>query len=444
MIVTGGPLAGLVELVRQVRRLGATKVLALGNEGRGSGPVPGPEEAESLVLDVPPVTSVVEGIRASQKLLANLPVHARRILDDFDPAAEALVVASFLNEVPDVAGRPALAYRRPEWMALEDKTTADDLWERCGLVHAPSEAVAAERGALLAASRRLDEGSGTVWAADATQGYNGGAEGLRWVRGNDVDEAVAFMAARAERVRVMPFLEGIPCSIHGIVFPDFVAALRPLEMVTLRPDVGSAFFYAGVASYWDPSPPDREEMRAAARSVGTVLRRKVGFLGPFTIDGVMTTEGFRPTELNPRCGAGLGALSRGLGDLPIQILIAAISGGTDLDYRPAELEALWVDRADAHPGGGTWCAVPGRVPEIVGRPVVGDERGYRWPDEDDAADGWVIAGSSTLGAFLRLTLNASRMPTGASVAPHAVAFYRFADEVLGTAIGPLQPAQAVR
>jgi hypothetical protein len=243
-------------------------------------------------------------------------------------------VATFLNELSEVGGRRCLAYRRPEWVALEDKTVVDALWDRCRVARASSEIVPADGAALVAAARRLDRGCGTVWAADARHGYSGGAEGLRWVRGDDVAGAVGFMSARAGRVRVMPFLEGIPCSIHGIVFAEYVAALRPLEMVTLRSESESGFFYAGVASYWDPPPEDREAMRSLARRVGAALRREIGFRGPFTIDGVLTAEGFLPTELNPRCGAGLQALSSGLSDLPLQTLIAAISAGIDLDYRP--------------------------------------------------------------------------------------------------------------
>jgi hypothetical protein len=444
IVVTGAPLAGLVPLVREVRLLGATRVFALGSEGRGSGPIPAREEAESLVLDLPPARTMVEGIHAGQAVLADLPAHARAAVDRFDPTGEALVVAHFLNEAAEVAGRPCLAYRHREWVALEDKTTVDELWDRCGVTRAPAEVVPAEGHALIAAARRLDQGSGTVWAADARGGYNGGAEGLRWVRGDHIDESVDFMVARAEQVRVMPFLEGIPCSVHGIVFADYVAALRPLEMITLQPQTGSGLFYAGVASFWDPSPSDRENMRAVARTVGAALRHEVGFRGPFTVDGVMSIEGFLPTELNPRSGAGLHVLTRALSDLPVQTLLGAISAGVDLDYRSAALESLLIGRADNHRGGGTWRAMAGHVPAILRRSVVQDQGGYRWGDESDTADGWVTAGPSALGAYLRLDLNPSRTPNGTSVAPRAAAFYRFADLNLGTAIGPLQTAKTVR
>ena len=50
----------------------------------------------------------------------------------------------------------------------------------------------------------------------------------------------------------MPFLEGIPCSIHGVVFPDGVATFRPVEMVTLRRPGSNRLHYAGAATFWDP------------------------------------------------------------------------------------------------------------------------------------------------------------------------------------------------
>ena len=66
-------------------------------------------------------------------------------------------------------------------------------------------------------------------------------------------EGLSMMATmhQSNRVRVMPFLEGVPCSVHGIVLPDGTAALRPVELVTLRR--GTDLVYAGCATFWDPS-----------------------------------------------------------------------------------------------------------------------------------------------------------------------------------------------
>jgi hypothetical protein len=53
-------------------------------------------------------------------------------------------------------------------------------------------------------------------------------------------------------------------------------------------------------------------------------------------------------------------------------------------------------------------------------------------------------GPSGVGGFVRLALDPQRVPVGRSVAPLAVAAFALADERLGTGIGPLAPARAVR
>jgi hypothetical protein len=234
VILAGAPVAAWTPTVRTVRRLGAEAVFVLGTEGTGTGELPKVDEAEWLALDASGPT-MMQAIRAGHALLADLPTPAREALDQFDPTGEALVVGFFLHELPEVAGRPSLAYRRPAWVALEDKLVADDIWDRAEVARAPAEVVDARGRALTGAARRLDLGSGTVWAGDAREGFHGSGEYVRWVRKREeAEEAAAFFVAHCDRVRVMPFLEGIPCSIHGVVLPDAVLALRPIEMITLR------------------------------------------------------------------------------------------------------------------------------------------------------------------------------------------------------------------
>src|SRR4051812_28266062 len=435
VIVTGGPVAGLVARAREARALGSERPFILGSEGVGTGQLPSADEAETFALEMPPgITSIVEALRAGAAALADLTPEALAALDRYDPDRSALVLGSFLNELPSVAGRPALAHRRPEWVALEDKVLADALWDRAGVSRAPSEVVPATREALAAAAARLDEGAGTVWVGDAQEGFHGGGELTRWVRDGGSDEAAevaAELGAHCARARVMPFLEGIPCSIHGLVFPDYVAAVRPIEMLTLRRSGTTTLFYAGTASFWDPEPHVRADMEASARRVGAVLRDEVGFRGPFTIDGVATKDGFRPTELNPRSGAGLNSFAKALGDLPLSLLHDAICAGLPLDFRPKELEQLIVQRADALRGGGTWRAEPARVPTVESAAVARDGDSYRWAKEGEPADGYVSAGPSPMGGFIRLLLNPEQVPAGPSIGPAAVAFYRFADAELG-------------
>ena len=70
------------------------------------------------------------------------------------PTATAVVFGTFLTESPTLVGRPLVAHRRPEWVALEDKTTVDALLDRAGVARAPSVVVAvAEAAGDVAAAR---------------------------------------------------------------------------------------------------------------------------------------------------------------------------------------------------------------------------------------------------------------------------------------------------
>lgn len=430
VVLTCNPVNAQAATVNDMRELGVTDVFVLG-DGMGTG---APPDCEWFALEASG-NSIMEALRAGQEILRELPPDAVAALDRYDPDREALVVGSFLNEVPEVAGRACLSWRRPAWLALEDKTVADRLWDAIGVPRAPSRVVDVAA---------LDPHVDDVVAGDAREGFHGGAELTRWVRNvADVGTVLRLMRQHCDVVRVMPFLEGIPCSIHGVVFPDFVAALRPVEMICLRR--GGEFFYAGAATYWDPSDEDREDMREIAKRVGEHLRARYDFRGAFTVDGVMSEHGFRPTELNPRMGAGLGVMARGARDLRIDLLNQSLIAGLDLDYRPHDFERTLVQTADARRAGGTWRALPDAgVERVIDQPVVWDGAGWRRAGEGDAPHGWVDVGDSSVGCFVRLRLDAASTPLGPSIGNRASAFYAFCDSELGTTVGPLEPAVDVR
>jgi len=443
VLLFGGPLAAWTSRVEELTALGVSEIAVLATEGEGAGPLPTAESQRTIVFDCRQPT-VLDTIRATSALLANLPAEAGRFVDDVDPT---LVIGSFLNEQPRLAGRAVLAHRRPEWLALEDKVIIDAFWDRAGVERVPSVIVDASDATRLDATRRaLDRGDGTVLAGDAREGFNGGGEYTRLVvTEDDRDEAMAFFEAHCDRVRLMPFLDGTPCSIHGIVFADHVVALRPIEMVVHRRPSAPRFRYGGCATWWDPHPDDRDEMRSIARRVGTQLRNEVDFRGAFTVDGIMTIDGFRPTELNPRMGAGLNTMLRGINELPLQLVLDALVGGIELDYRPDELETAILAAGDANRAGGTWSAVPDHVDTIEGGRLALDPDGtVRWVAPDEQGVATLTAGGSPRRSFIRCLFDAEALPLGASVGPVTAAFWAFADRELGTSVGALEPARSVR
>ncbi|MXY55313.1 MAG: hypothetical protein F4029_03895 [Gammaproteobacteria bacterium] len=440
-----GPIAvGLGGLARRLNGLGAQRpFLIAGSEGTGA--LPSPEEAELHVLGLDS-KDILEEHRDLEQVIDDLPGELRRAIDAWDPTGSA----SFIFSSPLAASR-TVAPRRPygarpaAWAALEDKVQIDAFWDAAGIARAPSRIVPADYDAITTAAEALDRGLGTVWAADARDGTHGGGLGLRWVRpGDDGRTSYASLRRMADRVRVMPFLEGIPASIHGIVFPDAVTVFRPVEMVVLRPADGDRLFYAGCATAFDPNPDDRASMRDAAYRAGKALRDDVGYRGPFGIDGILGEDGYVPTEMNARFGAGLAPLAAGLPDLPLAPLCLAIIHGEQLDYRPDLFERAVVESADTHRTCAGWSVTRTTFDESGVLEVVRDGDEYRRSRSGEESHGTLQFGPSVMGGFVRFVLHATRIKRGSSTAPEVVRALRLADRALGTDFGELHAAKNLR
>ncbi|CAN5832411.1 hypothetical protein BH23ACT10_BH23ACT10_27730 [soil metagenome] len=346
------------------------------------------------------------------------------------------------SQLSTIADRPVWGARPAAWRRLEDKTVIDDIWDAAGVPRAPSLIVPADPAALTDAAATLDRGSGTVWVADNRAGWHGGATGLRWVR--TVEQAAVaarFMSDRADQVRVMPFLEGVPCSIHGLVLPTTTIAFRPCEMAVLRRPGRSDLCYAGMAGIWDPPDADREEMRDNARRVGEHLRAVVGYRGAFTIDGVMTVDGFRPTELNPRFGAALGMLAAG-SDIPLYLLHLAAVEDVDVGWNPAELERLVVEHADRERV--ARCHV--FVDRALDADTVGLRRGPSGLEATaaEAADVVLRCGPTPAGGIVLVELADAAVPRGSPVSPLVAEALAHADRRWSLGLAALEPARDAR
>ncbi len=156
----------------------------------------------------------------------------------------------------------------------------------------------------------------------------------------------------------------------------------------------------------------------------------------------MTEDGFLPTEMNPRFGAGLTVIARGL-DLPLGLLNLALVEHKPFDFRPADLEELLVTEADSHRSGGGWTWVESRQERNQEHRLAFADGRYHLAREG-AQDAVLSLGPSGVGGFLRFTPEPGHIPVGSSVAPWVVAAFAFADANLGTGLGQLEPAREVR
>ena len=433
-------LGGLDRFSERMARHGAEGLFVIAGS-RGTGDPPPPGFATWRVLGVS-ANTIMEGIRRFESALQALPDDVLAAIDEFDPDRKARVLRTVVAIDHPVAHRACYGTRPARWVELENKVTIDALWDAVGVERAPSSIVAATPRDLATAAGQLDRGMGTVWAGDNKEGWHGGASYVRWIRNDETSaQATEFFAAHCDRVRVMPFLDGVPCSIHGMVIGDEVIAFRPVELIILRRPDSAEFFYAGAAKMWDPPDADREVMRRAALAVGEHLRDGIGYRGAFNLDGVLTSEGWRPTELNARFSMGLGTLQQGF-DAPLFHLHLTMVEGEDLDYQASELERQVIEAADRQRTGGFGAPLDGPVTTEVGADVVFADGGCRFATEGEDGHGRLQLGPGPQGSYLRLRVTDPQPGQLSSTA--AVQAMALADAEWGTGIGPLEPAPDVR
>ncbi len=433
-IVPADVAAGATALVAYLRECGVDAVMVVaGTEGIGELPA-----ADVTFVTASRGDTMMTAIRAFLTAVEDPSDELRAAVDAFDPSGAAMVLGGGFSRRDRLLGRPVYGARLAAWGALEDKTIIDELWDAAGVPRAPSRVVPVAEAAAVAPAMASDLGS--VWVADNTEGWHGGGEYLRWVREPaDVDEATTFFARRARRVRVMPFLDGIPCSIHGFVADDGVAVFRPVEMLILRRTDRSGLLYGRAATFWEPTADVAAEMREAARRVGTELRRRVAYRGSFGIDGIATIDGFRPTELNPRASVGHFLQAQAAG-LPYGSMERCFLAG-DLDVDVRWLAETVTAAAAEHRSGVSFVPIEGRYDETT--------VGVRFSDEGAAAvelggggdepavDATMRIGPSAFGSVLMVRFDPDRTPVGPSTAPRALAAIDLARELWNVDIPPV-------
>jgi len=431
-IITPGAAAAATASVEQLREWDAAGVMIVaGVEGIGDLP-----RADRFYYTRARGDTVMQSVRAFLDSVEHPSDDLLAAVDQFDPKREALVLGADFSRRSTLAGRPVYGARPEIWGALEDKTTVDSLWDDAGVGRAPSVVVSVESAADAASG--LASELGTVWVADNTEGWHGGGEYARWVRtADDIAPAVNWFADHAVDVRVMPFLDGIPCSIHGFVTRDGVSVFHPVEMIILRHTALPEFAYAQAANFWNPPVGVCDTMREAARRVGALLAERHGYLGGFGIDGVCTRSGFLPTELNPRLSIGHGLHSRAA-DLPLESLERMLIEG-DIEIDAADLEAFIGAAARESRRGGVLLPLPGHHEDarvgirfIDGRAVA--------VAADGVSDATMEIGPAAMGSLVVMRFDPARTPIGPSIAPRAVAAIDLARELWEPGIPPLVAA----
>ena len=294
----------------------------------------------------------VEVLALLPELLMRPPAQVREWLRSRDPDAGALVLLPPAVRWRDgtVWGRSVFGHRPEAWEKWEDKTFSVAHLARIAPTRTAYRVCSTElknlqesaRSVLceqagLGATPRVD---GTVWSADASIVLTGMSAGSRWVRTkNDETAAAAELRRVGPTCRVMPFVEGVPWSIHAVVgMAGDVAVGRPVEILTLRRPEAPRLLWVGNSTTWRPGRLIEEQSEQLAYAVARQLIEKVDYRGAFSVDGVATPTGLVPTEINTRVAGGLVRQGRGIPGLDLRLLHHVLVHGSATSFHARLLQ----------------------------------------------------------------------------------------------------------
>ena len=232
VLVGPGVLAGFLNTVGMLQQAGAGPILVL-STARGAGEVP---DVEVVDVTPPETTSVTaESCAPSTRWCATCPPTwspGSRRSTRTAAASGRRPRSSPPTSRSSAAPLPADARRRsPPSRTRSGPRSCGRPWASRGR---PSHRRTRRRAprSTRPATRSAARSSGRVTPARASTAAATTSAGCTTTE--ERAAALPFFAAHCDRVRVLPFLDGVPCSIHGIVLPEGTAVFRPVEIAILR------------------------------------------------------------------------------------------------------------------------------------------------------------------------------------------------------------------
>ncbi|WP_433724575.1 hypothetical protein ACQP2Y_03640 [Actinoplanes sp. CA-051413] len=371
-----------------------------------------------------PSRSAAQLLAARHALLATLAKASplTRLVSTFDPAEQAVLIVTDPLD-PQVLGRRAqLGAKHPSWALAEHKSVVDTLWDAMGVERAES-VVLDQPGTLIdhAAMAALTVSS---WQRRGTTPTAGG-DGV----------STCFRPGQKGhfRVRIMPRLAGMPCRLHGLISSDSTVAFTPLELLVVHQVSSGSYLPLGACPV---DEPERAELIAMTRHLGSGLRQQLAYRGGFSVDGILTSGGFRPTDFNGRVTS---ALEHVPPPQRVAVHVSAVLARAGLADLPAQALGEHVDRA-FHGVDELLLRAP-----LSGRATETGQVAVRWSGTtlvtapDRRSQGELRVGAGSRGTILTARLRRTVLPATLSYQSVAIAVFGAADRLLGTGFGQLEP-----
>jgi len=198
-----------------------------------------------------------------------------------------------------------------------------------------------------------------------------------------------------------------------------------------RPGRGT-FLYAGEV----PTLGHRTDLVETTEDIGGALGHRLGYRGAFSADGILTSDGFRPTDLNARLTSAIEAAPSAL-RVRLHATNLLAREGVELDLHAVRrlIDAVFDTKGTYTLYGAATTTAAEATKEIE----------VRWQDHqlvvaDHApAHGRLTLTPSARGWLLTATLDAAHMPGIEHLGGLAPPIFRLSDQVLGTDFGVLPP-----
>jgi hypothetical protein len=371
-----------------------------------------------------PSRSAGQLLAARHALLATLAEASplTRLVGTFDPAEHAVLIITDPLDPQVLGGRAQLGAKHPSWTLAEHKSVVDTLWDAMGVDRA--ESVVLDHPGTLIDHAAVAATTVSSWQRRGTAPSAGG-EGVSTASGPD--QKGQF------RVRVMPRLAGMPCRLHGLVSGDSTVVFPPLELLVAHQVPSGLYLPLGACPV---DEPQRAALIAITRHLGSGLGQYLAYRGGFSVDGILTSDGFRPTDFN-------GRVTSALEHVPprqrVAVHASAVLARAGLAGLPAQTLAEHVNRAFHGLDELLLRAPLSSTATETGRVVV------RWSDTalvtatDGHSHGELQVGAGSRGTILTARLRRTSLPAALSYQSVAIAVFGAADRLLGTGFGQLEP-----
>lgn len=352
-----------------------------------------------------------------------------RAADAFDQDRKAALLLPDPLDPPAAGTRLRIGRRHAAYRLLEDKTTVDTVWDLIAVPRATS--IVADLDTDLAALGSLvDRGSGVVCSMQSAGTSRAGADGVTWWRSGDAPRTSAGQQGGNGRVRLMPLIEGLPVRLHGLVLPTSVVGFRPMEVVALPRTGHGTFLCAGAVSTLDGT----YDLAGQTECIGEALRTRFSYVGAFAVDGILTGNGFVPTDLNPRLTS---AMEDSTPDLRVLLHAANLLVREGIDPG-RELVCFLAEEIFSRRAQYTIYGAATRAHASAASCA-----GVRWDGgtivavRDGESAGHLFLTPSVRGWQLTARLSVDQFPANGPLGPLAVEVFRFCDRVWGTDFGEL-------